>query len=461
MRVLLLSPPQKNVYGRVGPPYPPLGLLQIGACLKKKGHDVRFLDVALYPREVEPALRDSRPDLVCITSVTPTYPAALELAGLTRRICRAVVVMGGPHVSVLAGESLESGLIDYVVVGEGEETVVELTAALEGGDPSTVKGICTVLNGRPACTGERGPIHDLDVLPFPDWSLIRHNAAYAPPEALNGRVFTVITSRGCPFDCSFCASSRLFGRKIRRRSVRNVMEEIELLVREKGAEEIHFADDCFTADRTWILELTRELKAAKLGTSFSFMNGLRADQVDAEVLKALKDAGVRTLGFGVETGNRLLMERSGKRLSAGQVEAAFSMSRKDGFNTWGFFIVGFPGETEEQARSTLDLSLKLDPDFAKFFPLVPFPGSRIFEEMRKKGMLGHPDWAELNLYSKNVPTLAHMDSEQIARVISRFYRRFYLRPGKFLSRLVRIRSPREFWLHLRMLVFLVDRFTSV
>jgi anaerobic magnesium-protoporphyrin IX monomethyl ester cyclase len=461
MRVLLLSPPQKNVYGRLGPPYPPLGLLQIGACLKKDGHDVRFVDAALYPREVEPALMETRPDLVCITSVTPTYPGALELAETSRNVCRAAIAMGGPHVSILPQEPLKMGMVDFAVVGEGEETVTELVAALEGGDPARVRGVWSVEEGSPQYAGEREPIKNLDLLPFPDWGLIREITAYAPPEALASRVFTIIASRGCPFDCSFCVSGRLFGRRIRRRSVRSVIDEIEVLVRERGAEEIHFADDCFTSDRRWVLNFCTEIRAAGLKMPLSFMNGLRADQVDGEVLGALKMAGARTLGFGVETGDRLLMEQTGKNLSLEDVEAAFRMSKEVGFNTWGFFIVGFPGETQEQARSTLDLSLKLDPDFAKFFPLVPFPGTRLFEMMEREGMLREPEWSEYNLYSKNVPTMSAMSSVQISRILSHFYRRFYLRPGKLLSRVSRIRSLRELWLNLRMVAFLIERFTSV
>lgn len=460
MRVLLLSPEQRNVYGRLKPPYPSLGLLQLGACLKKD-HDVKFRDVALYPRELESTLVKMKPDLVCITSVTPTYPRALELAALTRSVCDSQVVMGGPHVSILPQDPLKTGLVDFVVVGEGEVTLTELTESLIGGDPSSVKGLWMLRGGQPHATGRREPREDLDSLPFPDWSLIKRPEAYVPPEALTGKVFTVITSRGCPFDCSFCVSSKLLGRKVRRRSVRNVIDEIELLVRRMGAKEIHFADDCFTSDRTWVLEFCETLRTAGLGVAISFMNGLRADQVDEEILVSLKEAGVRTLGFGVETGDEELMARSGKRLSLSAVGRAFKASRRLGFNTWGFFILGFPEETREQALCTLGLSLKLDPDFAKFFPLVPYPGSRVFEEMQKRGMLDGVEWTDYSLYSKSVPTLSKMDSREIACLVSHSYRKFYLRPGKLASRLFRVRSRHELWLSLRMLVFLVDRFTSV
>jgi radical SAM superfamily enzyme YgiQ (UPF0313 family) len=461
MKVLLLAPSQKSVYGRLGPPYPPLGVLQIGACLKRSGHDVRFLDAAIHPKEVESTLRGVKPDVVCITSVTPTYPSALKLALLAKSTCRAEVVMGGPHVSFLPEEPLRTGAVDFVVVGEGETTVVELTEALEGGNPSAVRGLYYVLDGRARFTGHRRPIEDLDTLPFPDWDLVRQSTAYIPPEAVSRRVFTVITSRGCPFDCSFCVSSRFFGRRIRRRSIRSVTDEIESLVREKGAEEIHFADDCLTSDRDWVLRLCTELKTAGFGIHISFMNGLRADQVDGEVLEALKSTRVRTLGFGVETADRLLMEQSGKKLSRRDVEAAFKMSREFGFKTWGFFIIGFPDETEEQARSTFNLSLELDPDFAKYFPLVPFPGSRLFEEIKAKGMMNSPDWTEYSLYSSNVPTLSNMTSRQVSCLLSQFYRSFYLRPGKLLSRLFSMRSLMELRLNLRMLPFLIERFTSV
>jgi radical SAM superfamily enzyme YgiQ (UPF0313 family) len=309
-------------------------------------------------------------------------------------------------------------------------------------------------------TGNRTLIENLDSLPFSDWSLIENQAGYVPPEARCAKVFTVMTSRGCPFDCSFCVSSKLFGRKVRKRSVKNVVAEIEQLVHKNGAKEIHFADDCFTSDRKWVLDFCDSLRRSKLLLNLSFMNGLRADQVDEELLLVLKGAGVRTLGFGVETSDSGLMKESGKNLSPGAVAEAFRISKKLGLNTWGFFVIGFPGETREQALNTFDLALKLGPDFAKFFPLVPYPGSRVFAEMKRAGRLEGPDWAGFGLYSESVPTLSAMSPEEIADLISAFYRKFYLRPGKLLGRLLKIRSASELRLNLRSFLFLAERFAG-
>ncbi|TET45084.1 radical SAM protein [candidate division TA06 bacterium] len=460
MKILLLSPPQQNIYGRFGPPYAPLGLLQIGACLRAAVHDVEFLDMALYPGEFRARLKSFRPEMVCITSVTPTFPSALEIARVVKSESSAHVVFGGPHVSILPEEPLKTGKVDFVVVGEGEETVVELAQAIRGGDPCQVTGLCMRSNGETFLTGRRRPIEKLDTLPFPDWTLIRHIGAYAPPEAYSRRVFTIMTSRGCPFDCSFCVSSKLFGKKIRRRSVQNVLAEMVSLVRNQEAAEIHFADDCFTSNRKWVLDFCDAVEREKLRINLSFMNGLRADEVDEEVLAALKNAGVRTVGFGVETGNKSLMEKSGKRLSLDAVEKAFEISRKMGLNTWGFFIIGFPKETRKQALATFALARRLDPDFAKFFPLVPYPGSEVFEEMEDAGLLGCHDWASYGLYSGYVPTLSQMSSTEVADLVRTFYKKFYLRPRKFFLRLLRVRSVVELWLNLRMVLFLGRRFVG-
>ena len=460
MKILLLSPPQQNIYGRFGPPYAPLGLLQIGARLKAAANEVEFLDTALYPRELRGTLKSFRPGMVCITSVTPTFPSALEIAGVVKSESSARVVFGGPHVSILPEESLESDKVDFVVIGEGDETVAELAQAIRGGDPLQVNGLCARRDGETILTGQRKLVEELDSLPFPDWTLVPHVGAYAPPDAHSRRVFTIMTSRGCPFDCSFCVSSRLFGKKIRRRSVQNVLAELVSLVRNQGATEIHFADDCFTSNRKWVLDFCDALKSEKLRINLSFMNGLRADEVDEEVLKALRDAGVRTVGFGVETGTKSLMEESGKRLSLDAVEKAFGISRKMGLKTWGFFIIGFPNETREQALATCALAHRLDPDFAKFFPLVPYPGSRIFEEMENAGHFGRRDWADYGLYGGNVPTLSQMSSAEVANLVRVFYKRFYLRPGKFFLRLLRVRSLIELRLNLRMLLFLIRRFAG-
>jgi len=460
MRVLLLSPPQENVYGRLVPPYPSLGLLQIGACLRVAGNSVRFLDAALYPKRIATAVKYFRPEMVCITSVTPTFPKALELARFVKSESDVPVVFGGPHVSMLPRESLGSGDVDFVVVGEGEETVVELARAIEGGDPLHVSGVWTRQDTELVFTGQRAPIEQLDLLPFPDWSLIERVSAYAPPDALNRRVFTVMTSRGCPFDCSFCVSSKLFGKRIRRRSVESVLAEIEHLIRAESAREIHFADDCFTSDRAWVLQLCRALKRERLRLSLSFMNGLRADEADEQILTALKGAGVRTVGFGVETFDQKLMKESGKRLSLDSIKHAFRISKSLGLRTWGFFVIGFPGETREQALSTLAFALRLDPDFAKFFPLVPYPGSEIFKKMEASGLPGYRDWGRFGLYGRRAPTLSRMSSCEVAALISMFYKKFYLRPGRLLAMLSKTRSVEQLWLGLRMVAFLVERFVG-
>lgn len=460
MRILLVSPAQENVYGRFGPPYAPLGLLQIGACLRSAAHDVKFLDVALYPSMLRPTLRSFRPQMVCITSVTPTFPSALEIADFVRSESSARVILGGPHVSMLPQEALGTGSVDFAVVGEGEKTVVELAQAIEGGDPSQVDGICMRQDGVVVLTTPRAPIQELDSLPFSDWTLVQHVGAYRPPEAHSRRVFTIMTSRGCPFDCSFCVSSRLFGRKIRRRSVQNVLAEIEMLIQNQGATEIHFADDCFSSDKRWVFDFCSTLTGVKPRIKLAFMNGLRADEVDEELLRALKNAGVSTVGFGVETGSKSLMEDSGKRLSLDAVEKAFGTSRRMGLNTWGFFVIGFPKETREQALATFSLARRLDPDFAKFFPLVPYPGTRIFSEMENAGLVDNTDWTNFGLYDGRVPTLSQMSPGEIADLIRSFYKKFYLRPKKLLLGLLRVRSIVELWLNLRMALFLVRRFAG-
>ncbi|MFQ5904983.1 MAG: B12-binding domain-containing radical SAM protein [bacterium] len=460
MRTLLLSPPQENVYGRLTPPYPPLGLLQIGACLRAAGNDVVFLDAALYPARVATVAKYFRPEMVCITSVTPTFPKALELARFVKGELDVPVVFGGPHVSMIPEESLGSGDVDFAVVGEGEQTVVELARAIEGGNPLRVTGVWTRCGGEAIFTGRRAPVEQLDTLPFPDWSLVEHVSAYAPPDALNRRVLTIITSRGCPFDCSFCMSSKLFDRRIRRRSVENVLAEIEHLLRRERAREIHFADDCFTSDRQWVLDFCRALRSEKLRLNLSFMNGVRADEVDEEILAALRGAGVRTVGFGVESFDEKLMRESGKRLTLDSVEHAFRVSKSLGLRTWGFFIIGFPEETREQALSTLAFAKKLAPDFAKFFPLVPYPGSEIFKKMEASRLPGHRDWNSFGLYSGRVPTLSRMDSCEIAALIAAFYRKFYLRPGRLLAMLSKMRTASQLFLSLRMMAFLIDRFVG-
>lgn len=457
MRVLLVNPTQQNVYGRgVPPPYPPLGLLYIASSLHELDCEVDLVDWdadGFSPGSFSQHLNGYDPQLVGLTATTPQIGSALALARLVKEASNARVVVGGSHASALPEETVAHRWVDFVVVGEGEETIKELLLALDKEEYGTIRGLWYKEHGEPRGNPIRAPVESLDALPFPARHLLRNPRRYSPPEGGLARWVSLISSRGCPERCTFCATPRLFGRKLRRRSVESVLAEIEEGVRTFGAREVHIADDCFTSDREWIVRFCSAL--ARLGRRLSlyFLNGLRADQVDYDLLSALRGVGLRNVGFGVESGNQGILNRCRKGFSLERVRESFRVSKSLSLSTWGFFVLGLPGETVKTVQDTMDFALELEPDYAKFFTLVPYPGTRLWDEFSKNGLITDYEYSHWGLYSKPVFRLPTMDEGELERLLLLAYRRFYLRPKKLLHHL-RFRSLTELRLKLRGLRFL-------
>lgn len=446
MRILLISPSEEKVYGvKSMPAYPSLGLLYIGTVLQEEGHEIRLLDIdteKINDRKFCRVFQDFNPDAVGITSVTPTINDALKWAALSKTIRDIPVVLGGIHATIAPEEVIRRDCVDIVVAGEGELTAMELFQSLSTGQPGLkdIKGIFYKLEGRMVVNERRPLIEDLDLLPFPDRTLLKRPEAFLPPDATVLPVATIMTTRGCPGNCTFCCTRQIFSRKLRARSVRNMVEEVENLVREGGFKEIHVADDTFTLVKERVLAFCDEIKKRKLKVHFQFMNGLRADFVDREILSALRDTGFTAVGYGVETGNEGLLKNIKKNIPLEVTRNAFRISKELSFETWAFLIFGLPGETEETIKQTIRFTKELDPDFAKFFILKPYPGTEVHAYLEKENLLLSRDYDYYGLYSTPVHKLPGLDPERIVYWQKRAFREFYLRPQKVISHLKRIRS---------------------
>lgn len=458
MRVLLVNPTQQNVYGKgVAPPYPPLGLLYVASSLEHSGCQVQVLDWdadIASPTVLYRFLADYRPELVGITSTTPQIGSALALASMVKEMSGAWVVLGGAHPSALPGEVLSHQPVDFVVVGEGEQTASELVRGLQRGDLEEIDGLWYKEGGEVRANPPRSLRRDLDGLAFPAHHLLKSRRKYSPPEALSSRWVSLITSRGCPHGCSFCATPGLLGKTVRRRTVEDVLTEIEEEIERFGVHEVHIADDCFTSDRKWVLALCRALKDLSKELSLYLMNGLRADQVDHELLSSLKEVGLKNVGFGVESGSEQILRRCRKGLSLEKVRESFALSKSLGLSTWGFFILGLPGETQQTAQQTIDFALSVDPDYAKFFFLVPYPGTEVWDELSEGGLITDREFSHYGLYSRPVFRLPTMNEQEMERLLYRAYREFYLRPKKIARHLLSVRSLTGMRLKLRGALFL-------
>jgi anaerobic magnesium-protoporphyrin IX monomethyl ester cyclase len=316
-----------------------------------------------------------------------------------------------------------------VVRGEGEETLLELVEKISGKGfkrevMQQIKGISFRI-GKTKIHNEPRPFCDnLDSFPFP----ARHLLPMSKYHYFGARKYpitNIITSRGCPYNCSYC-NKNIAGHKFRPRSVENIMAEIDYLVKEMGIREIHISDDTFTLDRARVHRLCKEIASRKYDLAFYPHNGVRVDTVDIDLLKDMKDAGFYSMVFGVESGNQQILNNIHKCITLDQVRTAYRLSKKLGFETWGFFIIGLNGETRKTALDTIRFAKELDPDVAKFQILVPYPGTQDYE--RLKGRMLVSKWSDYLFYGGSSFEPENMSTEELNSLFKLAYRSFYLRP---------------------------------
>lgn len=466
MKVLLVAPSQKKIYGkRISPPYPSLGLLMIGAVLKQAGEEVKFIDLDaenFNDSELAATVKNFQPDLAALTCVTPTFSSACAAAEIIKENSRAKVVLGGIHATIAPDECFKNYNLDFLAVGEGEETIKELADQLKSGkaDFKEIKGLWS-RNGRQAVKSEPRPlIKNLDQLPWPAWDLIKNLNSYQPPDALRRPVMSIMTSRGCPFGCTFCCSKQIFGRAYRTRSKDSLIAEIRHYVEKFGLKELHIMDDVFTLNKERTIEICKAIQAAKFNLTLSFANGIRADSIDEEVLQVLKNTGFEDLGFGVETGDEKILESIKKSATKDGMRRAFKLAKKFGFNTWGFFLIGLPGETKETIKKTIDFAIELEPDFAKFLILKPFPGSEVFNNLESAGLIKNYNYDNYGVYTAPVHEFPGLSAKEMLNYQRRAYLRFYLRPRNIIRHLRKIKSWNQLKANLLMVFFLINRIFS-
>lgn len=450
MKVILINPSQSVSYGGIGTPkYLPLGLAYIGAVLEQNGHNVRMIDMdsdGLTKEGLGEELRLEKPDLAGITVLTSSYNEAVLLSDIIKKSCSAYTVFGGIHPTVLPEESIEPESVDFVIKGEGERSMLELIRCIERKEEfAQVDGLIFKNNGKIIVNKNRDLIENLDYLPFPARHLFR-NQEYSFPDTLTQRAFPIITSRGCPGNCTYCNTKNIFTRRLRFRSPESVIREIEFLIENYGAKEIHIWDDNFITHTKRVFQIRDEIKNRRLKLKFSFPNGLRADYISGEIIEALVEMGTYSIAFGVESGNQDILDRVKKGLTIEDIKRAFSLAKKAGLETWAFFILGLPGENKDTLLETINFAKQLNPDVAKFHLLQPFPGTEIFQEFFNKGLIRENNYDKYGIHSAPLHLFSDLNREELIYGQRMAYRQFYLRPIKLLSQLVRIKS----WNRLRM-----------
>ncbi|OGS24040.1 MAG: hypothetical protein A2297_06435 [Elusimicrobia bacterium RIFOXYB2_FULL_48_7] len=388
-------------------------------------------------------IQDYRPSVAGLTSTSPVFPAAIEICDAIKSISQDIkTVVGGIHPTVAPDDCIKPASIDFIVIGEGEKTIVELLDALQKaafGDLSAIHGLAWKPGGTVKINVPRELISDLDTIPFPARHLFR-NQAYTYPDSLSKRTFPIITSRGCPGNCTYCCTQNIFGRHFRARSAKSVVDEIEMLVKKYRAQEIHIWDDNFTTLKNRVFEINDELKKRKIKVKFAFPNGLRADFLSQDVLQALKDMGVYSVAVGVESGVQQILDNVNKRVKLENIVSAFERLKKMKFETWAFFLFGLPGDTKDTIKQTTEFAVKLNPDIAKFHILKPFPGTEVYRQLKAKNLITSEDLRKYGIHTEPVHHLENLSAGELLQLQQAAYRRFFFRPGKVIQQVLRLKT---------------------
>jgi len=451
MKILLVNPPQNKVYGKMNAPdYPSLGLAYIGAVIEKAKYSVSIIDMDADDISFNEFLKIIEDfDVIGFTCTTPTFDAAAKLCEVVKKKTSAITVLGGIHPTIAPEQCMKNKFIDFIIKGEGEVTILELLEAIKGDkDYSKVKGISYWDKGKVVHNTPRELIQDLDSLPFPARHLFNHQK-YTYPDSMKSPVMPVMTSRGCPHGCTYCCTKLIFSRKVRFRSAKNIVDEIDYLIKRYKVKEIHFWDDNFTLKKDRVLEIFKEIKRRGIKLNFAFPNGLRVDQVDEDILRWLKDMGTYSIAFGVESGNQQILNNVKKGTNLKQIKKAYAIAKRLGFETWGFFMLGLPGDDNKTIRETINFAKNLNPDIAKFHILKPFPGTEAFDELKERGLITEFDYSLYGIHTRPVHRLETLSEDDLLEWSKKAYKEFYLRPSKIIEQMWRIKSVERLKLNLK------------
>lgn len=371
-------------------PNPPLGLGYLAGILRAHGHQVNILDCAIMKEsylQILSRIKAMNPDVIGITALSSYYNEMRTLARVLH-VLQLPVILGGVHVSALPELSIRECGADFAVIGEGELTILELMDKWQ--DKKTVKqidGLAYIENDKLKLNSPRKLIQNLDDIPFPAWDLI--DILKYPPlphgyTIKHSPIAPILTTRGCPYSCIYCASTQFWGHKFRRRSAQNIGDEIEYLVNTFKIREIHIWDDNFTLSRNHVVDFCREIRERKLDLSFSCPNGVRIDTLNKELLTLMRRTGFYSLYFAIESGCQTTLDRANKKINLKVIPKMVKIAKKLGFLVPAYFMVGFPGETYKSARQTIQFAKSLPLDRATFFLVQPLPGSRLFNDLIQK-----------------------------------------------------------------------------
>jgi len=425
VKIVLVNPPP-NPEAFVDYQNPLIGLAYIAAVLEKNGYNVRVIDCPPFNMTQEDLKKEIallKPDIVGITSVTATFPSVLQAAhAIKDAYPRALIVLGGPDATIRDKQILsECEEVDIVVRCEGEQTILDLAYRVSNSslkDLHDVAGITFRKNGKIFRTPNRPLIQNLDELPYPAYK-------YFPLRKyrLFGKlILPIITSRGCPFQCTFCVTPQMVGKKFRARSPKNVVDELELLRDTYGADAFTFHDETFTYDEKRVFEICEEIKRRKIGLPWSCQT--RVDHVSKKVLAKMKEANCQLVSFGVESGCQKILDTMKKGTTVEQNERAIRWAKEIGLHVSISVVMGYPGETTDTLKLTMDFIRKVKPDDVYLYLATPYPSIELRDLVKKLGWRMSKKWSH---YEMQTPAFENplLSFDKIIKTRETFYNNFY------------------------------------
>lgn len=415
---------------------PPLGISYIASILEKAGHVVKILDVIalnLIVNEVRQNINEFKPEIVGITTMTPTLFGALELTKIAKE-AGSITILGGPQLSIYPKETLSYPYLDYGINGEGEYAMLALINALEKKiNPDSIKGLIYKKNND-VYINEPVIVEDIDSLPFPAYHLL-------PMDKYNSiiglyPVSTMISTRGCPYKCNFCFKQPS-DKKFRLRSPNHVVNEMEYLVKKYKVREIMFYDDVMTLHRFHVVGICEEILLRNLKVKWE--TPARFEHVDKELLRLMHRAGCIRLRYGIESGDEKILRLMNKEIDLRLAKEIFKLTKDAGIETFAYFMIGYAHETEATIRKTINFALDINPDLVMFTVVTPLPQTPLYDLAKEEELITTDYWREFTLGNRRSQRIPFF-SPEAEQWTKKAYTRFYLRPKYIFRRLSKIRS---------------------
>lgn len=432
MKALLIKPrvPSDTII-------PPIGLGYLAKVVTPR-HTVKILDCLMHDiseNKLADYIRNYRPELVGVQVYNIDKSVARRYLKIVKRINDSIItVVGGPYPSCEPGNVFNffGECLDFAFHGEAETGFAGLLDKISNDksiDFVNIEGLIWVNNGNLVMNNPYF-IKNLDNIGAPEWSLLAPEAYPPAPVGAFLRDYPVApinVSRGCPYNCSFCAGWKITGHFVRYRSIENVINEIEILYKKYGIREIHILDDNFTYNKEYVRGFCNSLLKTGISIKLACPNGVRINTLDRNLLELMKEAGFYAVHLGIESGSQKVLNYMGKALSVELIKEKINIIKKAGMSICGYFIIGYPGESVRDLESTIKFSLELPLSRAMFMNFLPIPGTRIFELLQKKNKLNKLNLSKNNFYTVNYkPDL--MSPAMLKILQLKAFLLFYLRP---------------------------------